>query len=271
MSSSTRDVLKSCRASRSTDLDEHDPRETFGWAKDESPRLLAEELSVVAALQERLFAAEEAAVLVVLQATDAGGKDGTIRSVLTGLNPAGVEVTSFGVPSDEEMAHDYLWRIHPHVPARGHIGVFNRSHYEDVLVVRVKSFAPKATWRKRYGHIRNFEQMLVDEGTHVVKIFLNLSKDEQRLRLQDRVDDPTERWKFRMGDLEDRALWAEYRAAFRDAIRETTRPAAPWYVVPADRKWVRNLVIAKILRHHLELIDPQFPPADDGVVGTVVV
>lgn len=271
MSSSTRDVLKKCRANKSIDIDEHDPRESFGWVKADGIAELAEELSAIAALQRRLFAEESAALLVVLQATDAGGKDGTIRSVFTGVNPAGVDVTPFGVPSDEEMGHDYLWRIHPHVPAKGRIGVFNRSYYEDVLVVRVKRFVPEAVWRKRYGHIRNFEQMLVDEGTRVVKIFLNVSKEEQRLRLQDRIDDPTERWKFRLGDLDDRLLWDDYRAAFGDAIRETTRADAPWYVVPADRKWVRNLVMAKILRHHLELIDPQFPPADDGVAGTVVV
>ncbi|HUF98676.1 MAG TPA: PPK2 family polyphosphate kinase [Ilumatobacter sp.] len=270
MSSSTRDVLKQCRAGRRADLDDHDPRETFGWSKDDAVAELAAEMAYVSELQHRLFASKKAALLVVLQAIDAGGKDGTIRTVFTGVNPAGVAVSSFGVPSDEERSHDYLWRIHPHVPAKGRIGVFNRSHYEDVLVVRVKSLVPEEQWRKRYTHIRNFEQMLVDEGTSIVKIYLNVSNEEQRVRLQDRVDDPTERWKFRMGDLDDRALWDDYRQAFTEAIRETTRPSAPWYIVPGDRKWVRNIAIAKILRHHLEKIDPQFPPADDGVVGTIV-
>lgn len=264
-------VVARCRADADIDLDDHDPRETFGWEKDQAKDDFETEIEEVAALQRRFFAAEDTAMLVVLQAMDAGGKDGTIRSVLTGVNPAGIEVSAFGVPTDEERAHDYLWRVHAHTPPKGMIGVFNRSHYEDVLVVRVKGFAPEKVWRRRYGHIRDFERLLVDEGTHVVKLFLNVSKEEQQERLQDRVDDPDERWKFRMGDLDDRALWDDYRAAFRDAIRETTADDTPWYVVPADRKWVRNLVVAKILRHHLEHIDPQYPPAEEDIHGTVVV
>jgi PPK2 family polyphosphate:nucleotide phosphotransferase len=270
--SSTRDpdVVRACRAGDHLDLDDHDPRETFGWDKDEAKAAFVDEIAAVARLQQRLFAEEEAALLVVLQAMDAGGKDGTIRSVLTGINPAGVDVTGFGVPSEEERAHDFLWRVHAHTPAKGQIGIFNRSHYEDVLVVRVKQLVPEQRWRRRYHHIREFEQLLVDEGTSVVKLFLHLSGEEQRERLQDRVDDPEERWKFRVGDLDDRALWDEYQLAFRDAIRETTTDDAPWYVVPADRKWVRNLVVARILRHHLERIDPQYPPADEGIEGIVV-
>jgi PPK2 family polyphosphate:nucleotide phosphotransferase len=186
------------------------------------------------------------------------------------LNPAGVDVNPFGVPSEEERAHDYLWRIHHHTPPKGTIGVFNRSHYEDVLVVRVKGLAPEDVWRRRYRHIREFERMLGDEGTQVVKVFLNISNAEQRLRMQDRIDDPDERWKFRTGDLDDRALWDDYQLAFRDALRETSTPAAPWYVVPADRKWVRNLVVARILQHHLRAIDPQYPPAEEGIDGLVV-
>lgn len=265
------DVVSRCRADSDVDLADHDPRETFGWEKDQAKADFDDEIAVVSGLQRRLFAAEEAAVLVVLQARDAGGKDGTIRSVLSGVNPAGVDVNSFGVPTDEERAHDYLWRVHHHTPAKGMIGVFNRSHYEDVLVVRVKEFAPQSVWRRRYSHIRHFEELLVDEGTHVVKLYLNVSKEEQRERLQDRVDDPDERWKFRLGDLDDRALWDDYEAAFRDAIRKTSTDDAPWYVVPADRKWVRNLVVAGILRHHLEAIDPTYPAATDEVEGVVVV
>lgn len=263
-------VVSACRAHASVDLDDHDPRETFGWQKDSAKADFRAEIDAVSDLQRRLFAAEEAAVLVVLQATDAGGKDGTIRSVMTGVNPAGIDVNAFGVPTDEELGHDFLWRVHAHTPAKGMIGIFNRSHYEDVLVVRVKGFAPEPVWRRRYDHIRHFERLLVDEGTAVVKIYLNVSEEEQRERLQDRVDDPEERWKFRLGDLDDRALWDEYREAFRDAIRETTTDDAPWYVVPADRKWVRNLVVARILRHHLEAIDPHYPPAEDGIDGLVV-
>jgi PPK2 family polyphosphate:nucleotide phosphotransferase len=265
------DVVARCRADQHVDLDDHDPRETFGWEKDQAKDDFDDEIEVVAGLQRRLFAAQRTALLIVLQAIDAGGKDGTIRSVLTGVNPTGVDVNSFGAPTDEELAHDYLWRVHHHTPAKGMIGVFNRSHYEDVLVVRVKGLAPEAVWKRRYGHIRDFERLLVDEGTHVVKLFLNVSKEEQRERLQDRVDDPEERWKFRHGDLDDRALWDDYRAAFRDAIRETTTDDAPWYVVPADRKWVRNLVVARILRRHLEEIDPTYPPGNDDLEGVVVV
>jgi PPK2 family polyphosphate:nucleotide phosphotransferase len=266
----TENAVKRCRAHDRIDLDDHDPRERFDWDKHLSQLAFDQEMAVVAGLQTRLFAAEDAALLVVLQAMDAGGKDGTIRSVLSGVNPAGVDVNSFGVPSDEERAHDYLWRVHAHTPAKGQIGIFNRSHYEDVLVVRVKGFAPESVWSRRYAHIRHFERMLRDEGTHVVKIFLNVSKEEQRERLQDRVDDPDERWKFRLGDLDDRRLWNDYQLAFRDAIRETTTDDAPWYVVPGDRKWVRNLVVAKILRHHLEQIDPRYPPAEEGIEGVVV-
>lgn len=264
------DVLKRCRVTAKVDLGAHDPGESFGWDKESAKAEFIDVMADVVELQERLFAAEHDALLVVLQAMDAGGKDGTIRTVLRPLNPAGVDVNPFGVPSDEERAHDYLWRVHQHAPRKGTIGVFNRSHYEDVLVVRVKGFAPEEVWRRRYRHIREFERMLGDEGTRVVKLFLNISKDEQRLRMQDRIDDPAERWKFRVGDLDDRALWDDYQRAFRDALRETSTATAPWYVVPADRKWVRNLVVAKILRHHLRAIDPQYPPPEAGVEGLVV-
>jgi PPK2 family polyphosphate:nucleotide phosphotransferase len=264
------DVLKRCRASSKIDLADHDPRETFGWEKDAAKAELDEVMTEADALQGRLYAEGERALLVVLQAMDAGGKDGTIRTVMRYLNPAGVDVNPFGVPSEEERAHDYLWRIHHHTPPKGTIGVFNRSHYEDVLVVRVKGLAPEDVWRRRYRHIREFERMLGDEGTQVVKVFLNISNAEQRLRMQDRIDDPDERWKFRTGDLDDRALWDDYQLAFRDALRETSTAAAPWYVVPADRKWVRNLVVARILQHHLRAIDPQYPPAEEGIDGLVV-
>jgi PPK2 family polyphosphate:nucleotide phosphotransferase len=264
------DTLKRCLGTDDIDLGDFDPGETFGWDKDQAKADFVAEMTVVSALQTRLYAEERRALLLVLQSIDAGGKGGTIRSVLSGLNPSGVDVHSFGVPSDEERAHDYLWRIHADTPAKGQIGIFDRSHYEDVLVVRVRGFAPKEVWKRRYDHIRHFEQLLVDEGTSVVKIFLNVSKEEQRERFQDRIDDPEERWKFRLGDLDDRALWDDYQRAFRDMIRKTATKESPWYVVPADRKWVRNLVVAKILRHHLELIDPKFPPADDGIDGLVV-
>ena len=263
-------LLEQLRVTGALDLGDHACDETFGWDKEAAKAELVDELAAVAELQKRLFAEGSRAVLVVLQAMDAGGKDGVLREVLTGLNPAGIDVNSFGVPSEEERAHDYLWRIHHHAPARGHIGVFNRSHYEDVLVVRVKQLVPRARWRKRFEHIKRFERMLGDEGTAIVKLFLHLSKEEQRERMQDRIDSPDERWKFRAGDLEDRARWDEFMAAYREALVRTSTADAPWFVVPADRKWVRNLVVAKILRDVLETLDPQYPQAEDDVEGLVV-
>jgi len=253
------------------DLEDHDPGESFGWDKEQAKRQLADDVGALAELQTLLFAEGRRSVLVVLQAMDAGGKDGVLREVFVGLNPAGVTVTSFGAPTEDELAHDFLWRIHQHTPADGRIGVFNRSHYEDVLVVRVKQLAPATVWRKRYAHIRHFEQALVDEGTTIVKLFLNISSEEQRDRLQDRIDSPDERWKFRLGDLDDRQLWPAYMEAFGDALTKTSTPSAPWYVVPGDRKWVRNLAVARILRHTLARLDPQPPPADDGIEGLIVV
>jgi PPK2 family polyphosphate:nucleotide phosphotransferase len=248
-------------ASRKTD-------ETFGWEKEAAKAELPKVLERLSELQAHLFAEEKRGLLVVLQAMDAAGKDGTIRSIFTGVNPAGVQVTGFGVPTSTEASHDYLWRIHAVCPPKGRIGVFNRSHYEDVLVVRVKNFVTRAKW---YGHIRAFEQQLVDEGTTVVKIYLHVSKEEQRLRLQDRIDDPEERWKFRLGDLEDRKLWPKYMAAYEDAFAETSTKQAPWFIVPADKKWVRNLAIAKLLVKTLEQMNPQLPPAEEGVEGLTVV
>ncbi|MAT04576.1 MAG: polyphosphate kinase [Acidimicrobiaceae bacterium] len=263
-------VLDRCRAGTDAVLAEHDPRETFGWDKRDAKARFGDVTDEVSALQQRLYAEGERALLMVLQGIDAGGKGGTIRSVMNQLNPAGVSVHGFGVPSEEERAHDFLWRIHAHTPELGKIAVFDRSHYEDVLVVRVKQLVPESVWRGRFAHIRNFEALLDDEGTTVVKFFLNVSSEEQRERLQDRIDDPEERWKFRAGDLDDRALWDEYQAAFQDAIRETTTDAAPWYVVPGDRKWVRNLVVALALRHHLRLIGPEYPPAEEDIEHIVV-
>jgi PPK2 family polyphosphate:nucleotide phosphotransferase len=181
-----------------------------------------------------------------------------------------VAVHSFGPPSEEDLAHDYLWRVHRNTPERGRIGVFNRSHYEDVLVVRVKHLVAEERWRRRYDHITRFERLLTDEGTAVVKVFLNVSKDKQRARLQDRIDSPDERWKFRRGDLADRALWDDYQAAFTEALTRTSTTEAPWFVVPADRKWVRNLCVAHILHDVLDRLDPQYPPAEEGIEGLVV-
>jgi PPK2 family polyphosphate:nucleotide phosphotransferase len=251
-------------------LRDHSTDTTLGWDKAEARAELDDVKADLDVLQQRLYAEGSRSLLVVLQAMDAAGKDGTIRAILSGLNPAGVQVTGFKAPVGAEAQHDYLWRAHAAVPAKGGIGVFNRSHYEDVLVVRVKRFVPRSVWSKRYDHINAFEQLLVDEGTTVVKVFLHVSKEVQRERLQDRVDDPEKRWKFRSGDLDDRALWPAFQTAYQDAIRRTSTEHAPWYVVPADRNWVRNLAVAKIIRHHLHDMNPKLPPTEEGIEGRIV-
>lgn len=221
-------------------------------------------------LQRVLWADGRHSLLVVLQAMDTGGKDGTIRKVLTGVNPQGVDVHSFGVPSEAEMDHDYLWRIHRRTPGRGRIGIFNRSHYEDVLVVRVNDLVPRDRWSRRYRHIRDFEQLLSDEGTTVRKIMLHISKDEQKERLTARLDDPAKAYKFNAGDLDTRRRWAEYMDAYEDALNETSTAHSPWYVVPADRKWYRNLVVSRILIEALESLDLAYPEPDPDM-GSIVI
>ena len=267
-----KNVIESLRVApgKTLSLRDHDTAATLGWDKAAAAGELERVKTRIDLLQQRLFAEEKRSVLLVLQAMDAAGKDGTIRNVLAGLNPAGFRVSSFGAPGGPETQHDYLWRVHAMAPPKGQIAIFNRSHYEDVLIVRVKNFVPRPVWSNRYGHIRDFERLLGDEGTAVVKCFLNVSKDEQRLRLQERVDDPEKRWKFRLGDLEDRKLWPKYKQAYQEAIARTSTIAAPWYVVPADRNWVRNLAVAKILLHHLEKLNPMLPLPADGIVGLVV-
>jgi len=223
----------------------------------------------LAGLQERLYAEDRRSLLVVLQAIDAGGKDGTIKHVFGGLNPASCRVVSFKVPSEEERSHDFLWRVHAKAPAQGEVTVFNRSHYEDVLVVRVHELGPESVWRPRYDFINGFEANLAAGGTRIVKLYLHISKDEQAERFQARLDDPTKRWKFRTGDLEERARWDDYMAAFAEAISRTSTEQAPWFVVPADRKWYRNWAVSRILIETLRDMDPQYPPAED--LGDVVI
>lgn len=220
--------------------------------------------------QTRLWAEGKQSLLMVLQAMDAGGKDGTIRKVFTGVNPQGVRVASFKAPTEKELSHDFLWRIHQQTPAAGEMGVFNRSHYEDVLIARVDELVPEAVWRARFEQIRNFESTLAAAGTTVVKFFLHISKDEQAQRLQARLDDPTKRWKFAAADLEVRKHWDDYQTAYEDAIRETSTDEAPWYVIPADRKWYRNWAILNVLLAHLERLDPQYPPEEPGLHGVTI-
>lgn len=270
MASNRIDALRVTRP-KSFRLNDYDPGDTLGWHKDGAIAELEHDKLKLDEMQQRLAAESNSSVLLVLQAMDAAGKDGTIRSILSGLNPAGVEVTSFKVPVGHETQHDYLWRVHQQCPAAGDIGVFNRSHYEEVLVVRVKGLVPRSVWSKRFRHICEFERMLHDEGTRIVKCFLNVSKAEQARRFQDRLDDPTKGWKFREGDLDDRKLWPKFRKAYEDAITKTSTEHAPWYVVPADHNWVRNLAVAKILLGTLRDINPQFPPLDPQVTHTKII
>jgi PPK2 family polyphosphate:nucleotide phosphotransferase len=250
----------------------HDPHAKTGFdgEKSEGKAALAGLTKRLAELQRRLWAESQQSLLVVLQAMDTGGKDGTIRHVLRGVNPQGVHVRGFRVPTEWEMGHDYLWRVHQHTPEDGAIAIFNRSHYEDVLVVRVHGLVPEQVWSKRYRHIREFERLLADEGTTILKIYLDISREEQANRLQARLDDPEKNWKFRKGDLEDRERWDDYRRAYKDAIEETSTDFAPWYVVPADRKWYRNLVVSHLMIKTLEEMDPQYPEPEEGLDEVVI-
>ncbi|MCH2209806.1 MAG: polyphosphate kinase 2 family protein [Fuerstiella sp.] len=214
-------------------------------------------------MQAKLYAEGKQKLLIVLQAMDAGGKDGTIRKVCEGVNPQGVRVTSFKKPSVEELNHDFLWRVHNAAPANGMIGIFNRSHYEDVLVVRVHHIVPEAVWRPRYELINGFEQHLTSTGTTILKIFLHISRDEQKERLQDRLDRPDKHWKFDIDDLNKRALWDDYQQAFEDMLNHCTTESVPWYVIPADQKWYRNLAVMRIITSALHGMNPHYPKSDD--------
>jgi PPK2 family polyphosphate:nucleotide phosphotransferase len=237
----------------------------FDGGKEAAVRLLPELNAHLAELQQMLYAEGRHKVLVVLQGMDTSGKDGTIKHVFRTINPLGVKVANFKRPNDVELAHDYLWRVHEHTPRNGRLVIFNRSHYEDVLVVRVHGLVADEVWRRRYDHIRNFEQMLADEGTVIIKLFLHISKDEQRARLQERLDNPAKHWKFEHGDLSERAHWGDYTRAYEDAIKATSTADAPWYVIPADRKWYRNLVVSGILIDALERLDMRFPEPIAGI------
>jgi PPK2 family polyphosphate:nucleotide phosphotransferase len=247
-------------------LDDRDAADTKGAPGDKkaTQKVLDELGERLMALQDRLYAESGQALLVVLQAMDAGGKDGTVKHVFAGANPQGVRVTSFKQPTPQELAHDFLWRIHAAAPAHGYIGIFNRSHYEDVLVARVHELVDESVWRRRYRHINHFEALLHDAGTRVVKLFLHISREEQAERLRKRLEDPEKRWKFRRGDLAERERWDDYMAAYEEAIARTSTEHAPWYVVPADHKWFRNWAVSRIVIETLEAMDPRYPePAED--------
>ncbi len=255
---------------KKVDLSDWDPNDDGGLDKDTARDETAELNSRLEHLQELMYAEDKHKILAVLQATDTGGKDGTIRHVFDRLNPAGVKVASFKKPTDEELSHDYLWRVHRHAPASGQLTIFNRSHYEDVLVVRVHNYVPEKVWSKRYRHIREWEQLLVDEGTHIVKFFLHISKAEQKERLQARLDTPEKNWKFAKGDLAEREHWDDYQEAFRVMLQETSTEDAPWYVIPADRKWFRNRLVSQILVDTFESLDMAYPKPEDGILDLVI-
>jgi PPK2 family polyphosphate:nucleotide phosphotransferase len=251
-----------------------DPADKSGWegSKKDAAKEVATLCDRMDQLQEMLYAESKYRVLIVLQAMDTGGKDGVIRAVFGNLNPQGCRVASFKVPTPPEMAHDYLWRVHQQTPGKGEIVIFNRSHYEDVLVVRVHNFVPQEVWEKRYDQINAWEKTLADEGTTILKFFLHISKDEQKLRLEERRDTPSKQWKFNPGDLKERALWPDYMAAYEAVLSKTSTKWAPWYVVPANSNWYRNLVVARTVVAALEGLNPQYPkPAAEVDLTKVVI
>jgi PPK2 family polyphosphate:nucleotide phosphotransferase len=252
-------------------LADFDPGYTNDYEKKKQAKTrTAENLEHLRELQEMLYAQGRHALLIVLQAMDAGGKDGTIKHVMGAYNPQGVQVTPFKVPTEEELAHDFLWRVHKAAPRRGMVGIFNRSHYEDVLVVRVHNLVPERVWRERYDHINNFERLLAESGVTIVKFFLHISKDEQAERLLDRQQRPDKQWKFSPGDLEERKLWGDYMAAFEDALTRCNTEYAPWYVIPANHKWYRNLAVSQILIDTMEKMGLQYPEPVDDIESYVI-
>lgn len=247
-------------------LKDFDPNDKGDWQarKNEGKAELLKLNQALSDLQELLYAGQNHRVLAVIQAMDTGGKDGTIREVFKGVNPQGVRVANFKAPTVTELAHDYLWRVHTQVPGKGELVVFNRSHYEDVLVVRVHDLVPASVWKKRYHQINEFERLLTEEGTTILKFYLHIDPDEQKQRLIDRIEDPRKQWKFNPGDLEERKLWGKYMAAFEEMLESTSTTQAPWYVIPANANWFRNLAVASIIVKTLEGFKMKFPrPAEN--------
>src|SRR5216683_140635 len=240
-------------------LTDRDPGETMELDKEAAAEKTEKNIARLDELQYLMYAEHQRALLVVLQGMDASGKDGTIRHVITGLNPQGCRVTPFKAPTPEELAHDFLWRVHQAVPGKGDVAIFNRSHYEEVLTVRVHKLVPAHVWKRRYHQINDFERYLAANDVVIVKIFLHISKDEQKRRLERRLEDPTRQWKVSLSDFADRKRWQEYARAYEDAITQCNTKEAPWYVVPADKKWFRNLAVSQILVETLESLDMRFP------------
>jgi PPK2 family polyphosphate:nucleotide phosphotransferase len=251
-------------------LKAHDPDETGEYkktdqGKDKAKADTAKLIARLTGLQERLYANATRSLLIVLQGMDTSGKDGTIRNVMSGVNPQGCNVVAFKAPSKDELAHDFLWRVHREAPPKGHIGIFNRSHYEDVLITRVHGWVSDAIVKRRFDQIKEFEELLHENGTVILKFFLHISKAEQKERLEARIADPEKRWKWNSGDLEERKLWDGYMQAFEDVISATSTQHAPWYIVPANRKWYRNLVVAERVVEALEGLKLKTPPGPEGV------
>ncbi len=240
-------------------LSDHDPDDSHGFTKDMADRQLVKYRAKLDQLQELLYAGHQHSLLIVLQAMDAGGKDGTIRHVMEGVNPQSCDVASFKAPTALELGHDFLWRVHKVVPIKGSIGIFNRSHYEDVLIARVHKLVPKSVWSKRYAHINDFERMLADSGVKILKFFLHISKDEQKRRFEERLTDPNKRWKVSPADFAERKLWDQYMIAFEAALSKCSFDWAPWYVIPANKKWFRDYAVSQIIVEALESLDMEYP------------
>jgi PPK2 family polyphosphate:nucleotide phosphotransferase len=248
-----------------------DPGAVYGRDKESSTAELSRDLARLTDLQERLWAEHKHKVLVVIQGIDAAGKGGTLTHVMGAFNPLGCPVYSFKVPTEQELAHDYLWRVHARTPGTGEIAIFDRSHYEDVLVVRVLGLVPEDRWRRRYDQINAFERLLADEGTTILKFFLYIDRDEQRERFGARLADPSKRWKFRMSDLDTRKQWDDYIAAYEDVLSRCSTAVAPWFVIPANKKWFRNLAVAQILADTLTALDPRYPAPDEEIPPDLVI
>lgn len=241
-------------------LSDFDPSETFGYSQDKKTQ--AKQAKILARLddlQYLFYAVKERALLIVLQGMDTAGKDGTVRHVMSGMSPQGCQVTSFKSPTPDELAHDFLWRIHKAVPEKGMLGIFNRSHYEDVLVVRVHKLVPKKVWKPRYEEINGFEKLLEENNVHIVKFFLHISKNEQKKRLQERLTDPAKTWKISAADFAERKYWDDYVSAYEDVLSRCSTERAPWFVIPANHKWFRNFAVSKILVETFENFDMQLP------------
>jgi PPK2 family polyphosphate:nucleotide phosphotransferase len=278
-------IIRRCRIDKPEKfrLADHDPAETFGLDidKDDAKAMLADGVKRLSGLQEKLYAHNSWAVLAVFQAMDAAGKDGAIKHVMSGVNPQGCQVHAFKAPSAEELDHDFLWRVAKALPERGRIGIFNRSHYEEVLVVRVHpeflarqhlppALTRKDIWQHRFKDIRAFERYLAHNGVLILKFFLHVSKEEQRRRFLDRLDEPGKRWKFHMDDIAERKLWDRYMVAYEDAIRHTSRPQAPWYVVPADNKWLTRLVVSAALAQAMDGLRLEFPKVEGKALAEML-